>query len=271
MLRVRLNGLTLEYEAAVTDLILTETLERGIVSVTLNRPDRRNALSIELLEALCKQIEHLEADRTNRVVILRGADPVFSAGLDLKEAADSSLVERSAAAVSRALKVLRSTSLITIAVVQGGAFAGGAGLMTACDIAFASADAKIAFPEPRRGLLPALISGVLVHKVRENDLRELFLTGEPIDATRAREVGLLQRVVPAERLLDEALRVARSIVAGGPETIRQTKSLLNTMFQRTTESEAPDLIETHLAARHSDEAREGLAAYAEKREPKWSL
>ena len=93
-----------------------------------------------------------------------------------------------------------------IAAVQGGAFAGGAGLMAACDIVIAADDAKIGFPEVRRGLLPALICDVLMHKVREGDLRELFLAGEPIDATRAQQVGLVQRVVPAERLLDEALQ-----------------------------------------------------------------
>ena len=91
----------------MSGLVLVEQLERGIVSVTLNRPDRRNALSIDLLEQLCAEIERLSSDDTHRVVILRGAGPVFSAGLDLREAADSSLVERSAAAVSRALDLLR--------------------------------------------------------------------------------------------------------------------------------------------------------------------
>ena len=222
-----------------------------------------------MLEQLCAEIERLASDRTNRVVILRGAGPVFSAGLDLREAADSSLVERSAAAVSRALDLLRASPLVMIAAVQGGAFAGGAGLMAACDIVIAAADAKIGFPEARRGLLPALICGVLMHKVREGDLRELFLAGEPIDAARAQQVGLVQRVVPADRLLDEALSVARSVTAGGPNTIRQTKALLNATFQQTSDSSAPNLVETHLAARHSDEAREGLAAFAEKREPNW--
>jgi methylglutaconyl-CoA hydratase len=235
----------------------------------LNRPDRRNALSIDLLDEVCRRVEQLASDRAKRVVILRGAGPVFSAGLDLREAADASLVEQSAAAVSRTLDLLQSAPLVVIAAVQGGAFAGGAGLMAACDIAIAAADAKFGFPEVRRGLLPALICGVLLHRVREGDLRELFLAGEPIDAARALAVGLVQRVVPAERLLDEALGIARSIVAGGPQTVRQTKALLNATFPRAGESSAQDLVATHLAARHSDEAREGLAAFAEKREPNW--
>ncbi len=254
----------------MSDLCLAETIERGIVSVTLNRPERRNAMSIDLLERLCVEIEKLACDRANRVVILRGAGPVFSAGLDLREAADVSLVERSATSVTRALDLLRTSSLVIIAAVQGGAFAGGAGLLAACDIAIAAEDAKFGFPEARRGLLPALICDVLMNKVREGDLRELFLTGEPVDATRALQVGLVQRVVPLARLPDEALSVARSVVAGGPDTIRKTKSLLNATFKRTSEISSPNLVETHLAARHSDEAREGLAAFAEKREPNWS-
>jgi methylglutaconyl-CoA hydratase len=191
-------------------------------------------------------------------------------GLDLQEAADRSLVDSSAAAVARSLNLLRSTSLIAIAAVQGGAFAGGAGLMAAADIVIAGSDSHISFPEGRRGLLPALICGVLARKVREGDLRELFLAGDPIDALRAKEVGLVQRVVPKDRLLDEALRVGRSIIAGGPHTIRTTKALINAMFRHADESYGTDLIQQHLGARHSDEAREGLRAFAEKRQPNWS-
>ena len=255
----------------MTELILVETIEPGIVAVTLNRPDRRNALSIDLLERLCVEMERLADDRSNRVVILRGAGPVFSAGLDLREAADSSLVERSAKAVQRALDLLRETPLIVIAAVQGGAFAGGAGVMAACDIVIAADDASIGFPEARRGLLPALICGVLKHKVREGDLRELFLAGDAIDAARAQQIGLVQRIVPKERLLAEAIAVAQSVIAGGPQTIRLTKKLMNETFQPSSNDLGPDLIETHLAARHSDEAREGLAAFIEKRRPGWKV
>ena len=251
------------------DLVRVEMIERGVACLTLDRSDRRNALSIDLLEQLSSAIENVANDRTNRVVILRGAGAVFSSGLDLREAADNKLIEQSAAAVSRTLELLRTSPLIVIAAVHGGAYAGGAGLMAACDIVIAAGDAQIGFPEARRGLLPAIICDVLVRKVREGDLSELFLTGEPISATRAQEAGLVQRVVPAERLQDEALSVARSIVAGGPDTIRQTKTLLNTLFHPTVEQPNHDLVKQHLAARHGEEAREGLAAFAEKREPQW--
>jgi len=253
----------------MTDLILLESVEPGIVAVTLNRPERRNALSIDLLDRLCADMKRLADDPANRVVILRGAGPVFSAGLDLREAADSLLVERSANAVQQALDMLRATSLIVIAAVQGGAFAGGAGVMAACDIVIAADDATIGFPEAQRGLLPALICGVLRHKVREGDLRDLFLAGDPIGVPRAQQMGLVQRVVPLDRLFDEAVAVARSVIAGGPETIRHTKQLLNDTFSPVGNIAEANLIETHLAARHSDEAREGLAAFIGKRAPVW--
>jgi methylglutaconyl-CoA hydratase len=253
----------------LSNLVLVEALERGISVVTLNRPDRRNALSIDMMDGLAGHIRKLEDDPAQRVVVLRGAGPVFSAGLDLREAADSSLVDRSAAAVSRALHLLRNTPLVTIVAVQGGAFAGGAGLMAACDIVIAAADATIGFPEARRGLLPAIICGVLLHKVGEGDLRELFLAGEPVDANRAQQVGLVQRVVPPERLNDEALNAARSVIAGGPQAIQQTKALLNSMYGDIGHSGHSVLVEAHLAARRSDEAMEGLTAFIEKRKPNW--
>jgi enoyl-CoA hydratase/carnithine racemase len=116
--------------------------------------------------------------------------------------------------------------------------------------------------------VPALISRVLRPKVRDGDLRDLFLTGEPISAQRALQIGLVQRLVPAERLFDETRRIAESVVAGGPDAIRRTKQLLNDLFNAAPGSET-NLEELHLAARHSAEAREGMAAFVEKRQPNW--
>ncbi len=241
----------------------------GLSGLVLCRSEKRNALSIALLDELCAAVKLLESDQSSRVVLLRGEGPVFSAGLDLHEAAEESLVERSAAAVERALHLLRATPLVTIAAVQGGAFAGGAGLMAACDIVIAAEDARIGFPEVRRGLLPALIGELLRTRVREGDLRELFLAGEPIDARRARAIGLVQRLVPASELLEESLRVARSVLAGGPETIRATKRLLADLFPLGGAAPVRSMAEWHREARRSEEAREGLRAFLEKRSPRW--
>ncbi|HVJ82660.1 MAG TPA: enoyl-CoA hydratase/isomerase family protein [Planctomycetia bacterium] len=248
--------------------IRLEMLVPGVVGVTLDRAERRNALSIELMEALCDAFDRLASEPANRVVILQGAGPVFSAGLDLREAVDDSLIEKSAHLVERTLRTVRESPLVSIAAVQGGAFAGGAGLMLACDIVIAAEDAKIGFPEPRRGLLPALICSVLRTKVREGDLRDLLLTGDAIDAGRAQGLGLVQRLVPANRLLEEAQAVANSLLAGGPETLRQTKKLIAAVFSASEAGEEA-LAGLHLGARRSPEAREGLAAFLEKREPNW--
>lgn len=250
------------------DTVRVEFPREGIAILTLDRPERRNALSIALLGALTRELEALHARAAARVVILRGEGPVFSAGLDLHEAADDALVEESARHVSAALHALRHSPLISIAAVQGGAYAGGAGLMAACDMAVGAADARIGFPEARRGLLPALVTDVLRVKVRAGDLAELFLVGDPIDALRAREIGLFQRVVPAERVLPEALAMAASILAGGPHTIERTKDILRSAYARPEGTEASPIAE-HLAGRRGPEAIEGLRAFREKRPPAW--
>jgi methylglutaconyl-CoA hydratase len=254
----------------MTELITVEIIGPQLALVTLNRPERRNALCIALLENLCDQIERMAARKTARVLILRGAGTVFSSGLDLAEASNPDLVHRSAESVSRALQLLRSTPLITIAAAHGGAYAGGAGLMAACDIVIGSSDLKIAFPEARRGLLPALICAVLSLKVREGDLRELFLVGDVIDAARAQQIGLLQHVVEPDSLFDHAIRIAKSVLAGGPETIVATKMLLNDAYQPTPATSLQQMLDVHLGARHSPEAREGLGAFLEKRTPSWT-
>lgn len=181
--------------------ILVESISRGLVSVTLNRPERRNALNISMMQQLVESLKDLAGDKSTRVVILKGAGPVFCAGLDLAEAQDAQLVRQSAALVAQTLKSLKFGPLVTIAAVHGGAYAGGGGVVAACDMAIGTDDCKIGFPEARRGLLPALICDVLKTKVREGDLAELFLVGEPISAARAQQVGILQRVVTALSLI----------------------------------------------------------------------
>jgi methylglutaconyl-CoA hydratase len=253
----------------MSNLVLLDQLQSGIVILTLNRPDRRNALSIELMERLISTLEQLATTGETRVAILRGAGPVFCAGLDLREASDASLATKSAHAVAAMLKAVSETPLITIAAMHGGAFAGGGGLMAACDIVVAAEDAQIGFPEARRGLLPALITDVLRRKVGEGDLRELLLTGDPIDATRAQQLGLVQRLALPGQELDTALTMARSILEGGPQTIRDTKRMLNQTASLTGNQLTEALLHWHEQARCSDEATEGLAAFGEKRSPSW--
>ena len=250
-------------------LVLLEPLDLGVSVVTLNRPERRNALSIALMHELCEAIQSVAADPRERVVILRGAGPAFCAGLDLQEAADPNLIDSSADAVRRMLSTVRETPLITICAAHGGAIAGGAGLMAACDLVVVSDDLKTGFPEVRRGLVPALVSTVLCDKLRDGDVRELFLLGELISAQRALAMGLVQRIVPAEQLFAEAQRLARTILLGGPESVRQTKRLLNMHANLAADERVEEFVASHLQARRSEEAREGAAAFLEKRLPNW--
>ena len=253
----------------VDTLITTETISPGVVAIALARPEKRNALSIAVMEQLCAAVEQAEADESNRVIILRGAGPVFCAGLDLAEAADEQNVPRSAQLVARTLKTLHQSRLISIGAVHGAAVAGGAGLMTACDLVVLEQDARIGYPEVHRGLVAALVSSLLCAQVPERVARELLLLGELIDADRALTIGLVNRVVPTGSAFDEANRMAQQVLQGGPNAIVKTKQLIN---QHATSQLAGDLEhaeDEHLAARRSAEATEGLAAFFEKRPPNW--
>jgi len=250
-------------------VLILQRQEESLAVVTLNRPDRRNALSIEVLESLCRALESLAAEPQRRVVLLHGAGPAFCAGLDLYEASDTDLAEQSAHWIGQTFETLATCPLVTIAAAHGAAYAGGAGLMACCDFTVASDDLQIRFPEVRRGLVPALASVALSRRLRDNDLRELLLLGEPIGARRAWDMGLVDRVVTTGELMPEAHRVAATLLKGAPEAVRQTKRLIRELRADPAPMFAQAL-ELHKQARLSDEAREGLTAFAQRREPQWT-
>lgn len=248
------------------ELVHIDQSHHGVAVVSMCRADKRNALNVALLEQLGNAIERLERDESCRVLILRGEGPVFCAGLDLIEADDPAVTEKSAEGVRKVLTLLQESPLITIAAALGGAYAGGAGLLAACDLVVGADDLQIGFPEVRRGLVAAIVWGVISRKVRDGELRELLLVGEPITAQRAREIGMAQWLVPSNRVVEHAWSIARNILAGAPNAVRETKRLLNlgnpaidfTMLQQL-----------HERIRDSDEAREGRAAFRDRREPGW--
>lgn len=251
--------------------ILTEW--RGPVTITtLNRPHRRNALSIELMSELVATIERANKDSSQRVIILRGAGEGFCAGLDLKEAQERGSHESSAKSVATMLRAVHESNLVTIAAVHGHAMAGGAGLMAACDLAVAAAGTKVGYPEVRRGLVPALVSTLLRHQVGERRLRELFLVAEPITAERAYEMGLINRIVSggAQQVLDEAMKLASSIAEGAPGALAATKRLLAQLRASTLDQDLQAALVFHEHARSGDEAAEGITAFTEKRKPRWN-
>jgi methylglutaconyl-CoA hydratase len=250
--------------------LIVSSHDGPVTTVTLNRPEKRNALCVELLEALCAAIADAGADAAQRVFILRGAGPAFCAGLDLTEAADPARAQASAALIARTLQLLSDSRLVTIAVAHGAALAGGAGLLSACDFAIATADTRIGYPEVRRGLVPALVMTFLLRQLRERAARELLLTGEIFSAERSRELGLVNRIVPAADLMTEAGKIAGAVLAGGPQAIENTKKLLAELRPRPVQDELDRALAFHLGARNSAEAQEGLAAFREKRAPRWA-
>ncbi len=252
-------------------VLLTST-DGPVTTVTLNRPEKRNALNVELLTQLCAAIVAAEADPSQRILVLRGAGTVFCSGLDLDEAAQPGRAATSADHVAKALLALAHTRLITIAAVHGAAIAGGAGLMSACDFAVATKDAKFGYPEVRRGLVPALIMTFLRRQLRERDARELLLLGKLFDATHAHAIGLVNRVVADEpALATEVKTLVSSLLQGGPEAVAGTKKLLNELWPVPVSADLDKAHAFHLDARNSAEAKEGVAAFREKRPPKWAL
>lgn len=232
--------------------------------LSLNRPDKRNALNIELMDALSQAIE--EAGPKKRVLIIKGEGTVFCAGLDLEEAADPAKSERSSASLARLLQILYTAPLVTIAAVHGAAVAGGAGLMAACDYVLADPKTLFGFPEVRRGLVAAQITTYLKHQLKERDLRELLLFGELIHAERAKEIGLINQIVDQTRFLFELTRLTDLIALAGPQAIAATKKLLQSP---TLAEDIQKALNLHHAIRTSSEAEEGISSFLEHRTPRW--
>jgi methylglutaconyl-CoA hydratase len=251
-------------------VVLVEKQTPQITLITLNRPERRNALTIELMTELTEVIERTAADDSQRVLILRGAGAAFCTGLDLNEAAEMHKAHASAEMVAKTLVTLSLTRLITIAVVHGAAVAGGAGIMSACDFVIAAERTKIGYPEVRRGLVAGLVMTFLRRQLRERDLRELLMTSELIDAKHAQEIGLVNRVVPPNELDTAAHEIAAAILQGAPGAIANSKRLIEELSSSSVAEDVALALRHHMEARESEEAKEGIAAFLEKRPPNWA-
>src|SRR2546421_1876690 len=251
-------------------LLLVEKQSPQVTVLALNRPERRNSLTIELLNELIAAINVAFEQPNERVLILRGAGAAFCTGLDLKEAADSKKAHMTAKLVAKTLITLAETRLVTIAAVHGAAVAGGAGIMSACDFVVAAEGTKIGYPETRRGLVAGLVMTFLRRQLHERDMRELLLGGELINAKRALEIGLVNRVVPAEEVMNEALKFADSVLQGAPNAVLQTKQMIEELWSTSVKDDLERALKHHMQARGSAEAREGIGAFNEKRKPNWA-
>ncbi|HEX4156238.1 MAG TPA: enoyl-CoA hydratase-related protein [Acidobacteriaceae bacterium] len=247
--------------------------EGGVRAVTLNRPEKRNALTPELQEELIAALGGAERGGA-RAVVLRGEGEAFCAGLDLsvlQEMAGRSAEEHRAEAerVARMFRAVWECDVPTIAVVQGAAIAGGTGLATMCDFTLAAPTAKFGYTEARIGFVPALVSAYLVLQVGDKVARGLLLSARIFDANEAMRLGLVSEVVASEGLEARAMELAAELMRNSPESLRATKQLLRAQQREWMEGALEAAMEANAAGRRTADFREGVAAFLEKRKPRW--
>jgi methylglutaconyl-CoA hydratase len=245
-------------------------------TIILQRPEKRNALSRQMLADLAQALDDLHQERKVRAVILTGAGTAFCAGMDLAEMQATSQQpdalaqwHRDAVQYRELLeKMLRFPKPI-LAAINGPVMAGGAGLLLASDIVIAATDATFGLPEPRRGLIAGTVAPLLVFRIGASHAAPLLLTGRTIPSAEAHRIGLFHELVPGDFVWARAQQVAEEVAGCAPEAIQLTKRLLN----ETIGEHLATLLSVGAAdsatARTTEAAREGLAAFLEKREPKW--
>lgn len=255
------------------DVILAA--DEGPVRVlTLNRPEVRNALSRPLRDALAAALADAERDDAVRAVVLTGAGGAFCSGLDLAElellASQGTEANREdSRALADLLLRLHLLPKPVVAAVEGPAVAGGAGLATACDLAVMGAGARIGYSEARIGFVAALVSVFLLRLVGERRARDLLLSARLVGADEAREMGLVNEVVPAGEALGRAVELARGLARNAPSSLAMTKTLLSSVAGMGLEDGLRYAVELNALARTTDELREGVRAFLERREPGW--
>ena len=249
-------------------------IQDAVAQVTLNRPDVRNAFNPQMVVELSVLFQGLSQNPDLRVIILGGAGPAFSAGMDLKWLTTSdqtSEVKRVQAAehLLQMYQAIDECPYPIIARVHGAAFGGGAGLIAACDIAVASRESWFAFREVRLGFIPAIIAPFLLRRLGVSHTTRLCLTGETFTADVAQQIGLVQEVVPPDELDRYIHQISQHILQGAPEAIKETKKFLRQLLTLPDEEKWPLCLRVNAQMRGSTEAIEGLSAFVEKRPPQW--
>jgi len=239
----------------------------GVRTITLDSPHNANALSSRLLAQLKAELEQATADHGVRVVVLTGAGKVFCSGADLKEA--STTPTAAAPVMAAVLELLWDSPKPVVCRVNGAARAGGIGLVAAADVAIATERATFAFSEVRIGVVPAMISVPCLRRMPSRAAAEYFLTGEVFGAARAAEIGLLTKAVTAEELDAETERYAQMLLRGAPRALAATKDVLRSGQADGFAAGLTKMAELSATFFGSDEAREGMAAFAAKRDPAW--
>lgn len=247
----------------------------GIATITLNRPAVHNAIDDKLISELIPILRTLNNDNSIRAIVLTGNGPSFCSGADLnwmKRMAAYNEIEnlRDASALAELLTMFASSPKPTVALVQGDAFAGGLGLICSCDIAISVDSAFFAITEVRLGLMPSVISPFVINAIGERNARRYFLTAERFNAMTAKQIGLLQMVVPDAMLSKSGEELLKKLLMGGPTALTKTKGLINKVKNsRFDENLMSSLSKGIAEIRISPEAQEGMAAFLEKRKPSW--
>ena len=253
---------------------LTLTLDSALATITLNRPDKRNAVSYELIDDLIRALDEVSKSSA-RILILTGAGMAFCSGLDLDDL--KALIGRTPAQNLKDSRTMVSLfrSLYefpkpTIAAVNGAAVAGGTGLALLCDFTLAVPEAKFGYTEVRIGFVPAIVSTFLLRQVGEKIARDLLLTGRIFDAAEALKMGLINEIVPAEKLLDRARELAALLAENSPLSLLHTKRLLTDHARAQLDTQMETAIRENAGIRESADFREGITSFLEKRKPKWT-
>ena len=254
----------------------TLTLETSgqLTTLTLNRPDKRNAISEQMICDVLTALDEIERSRA-RVVIITGAGKCFCAGMDLEML--NAIATQSAAEnmedsrrMAKMFRRIWSFSKPLIAAVNGAALAGGCGIATLCDFTLAVAEAKFGYTEVKIGFLPAIVSVFLTRQIGDKHARDLLLTGRLILSDEAAKLGLISEIVPAEQLIPRARELAEVLIAASPVSLTRAKRLLTSAAAASVDADLERAILENARIRATADFREGLASFLEKRKPVWS-
>jgi methylglutaconyl-CoA hydratase len=253
---------------------LTLDFDGALALITLNRPDKRNAISYELINELLRALDEIGKSAA-QIVILTGAGKAFCSGMDLDNLRAITGRSESESRVDSQMMAHLFRSLyefpkVTIAAVNGAAVAGGCGLATLCDFTLASSDAKFGYTEVRIGFVPAIVSTFLLRQVGEKHARDLLLTGRIIDAEEAFRMGLVNEIVAPEKLLERARNLAASLLANSPASLLATKRLLKRYAAADLDAQIAAAVQENASIRKTADFREGVSSFLEKRKPRWT-
>ncbi|MFZ0821355.1 MAG: enoyl-CoA hydratase-related protein [Candidatus Acidiferrales bacterium] len=255
-------------------LAVDQTQNGAIATITLNRPDKRNAISTQMIEDLLAALAEIESSSA-RLAIITGAGKAFCSGMDL-DALRGLAQQTSAQNLEDSLRMARMFRRIwafpkpLIAAVNGAAIAGGCGIATLCDFTLAVPEAKFGYTEVRIGFIPAIVSVFLIRQIGEKRARDLLLTGRIIDAAEAHHLGLVNQIVAPEHLMETARARAAGLLEMSPTSLSRTKRLITDTVAAEVDRALEKAVVENAGIRATADFREGLSSFLEKRPPKWS-